>query len=59
MHLMIVPYTRNYAALVLLFFVVSVLNNYALNFNISMPLHMIFRSVGGDGLVSRTKELEY
>jgi len=28
-----------------MFFVVSVLNNYALNFNISMPLHMIFRSV--------------
>ena len=28
-----------------MFFTVSVLNNYALNFNISMPLHMIFRSV--------------
>jgi solute carrier family 35 (UDP-xylose/UDP-N-acetylglucosamine transporter), member B4 len=27
-----------------MFFLVSVINNYALNFNISMPLHMIFRS---------------
>lgn len=27
-----------------MFFVVSVSNNYALNFNISLPLHMIFRS---------------
>lgn len=34
-----------YMSLVVMFFVVSVLNNYALNFNISMPLHMIFRSV--------------
>jgi UDP-xylose/UDP-N-acetylglucosamine transporter B4 len=33
-----------YLKLVVMFFVVSVLNNYALNFNISMPLHMIFRS---------------
>lgn len=33
-----------YMSLVVMFFVVSVLNNYALNFNISMPLHMIFRS---------------
>lgn len=29
-----------------MFFTVSVVNNYALNFNISMPLHMIFRAVG-------------
>jgi UDP-xylose/UDP-N-acetylglucosamine transporter B4 len=35
----------NYTSLVVMFFIVSVLNNYALNFNISMPLHMIFRSV--------------
>ena len=28
-----------------MFFIVNVLNNYALNFNISMPLHIIFRSV--------------
>lgn len=35
---------KNYLSLVTMFFVVSVLNNYALNFNISMPLHMIFRS---------------
>lgn len=34
----------NYLSLVVMFFVVSILNNYALNFNISMPLHMIFRS---------------
>lgn len=33
-----------YVILVSLFFVVSVTNNYALNFNISMPLHMIFRA---------------
>jgi len=33
-----------YAIMVFLFFMVSVVNNYALNFNISMPLHMIFRS---------------
>lgn len=33
-----------YLNLVVMFFIVSVLNNYALNFNISMPLHMIFRS---------------
>ena len=31
--------------MVVLFFSVSVLNNYALNFNIPLPLHMIFRSV--------------
>lgn len=33
-----------YLIMVSLFFVVQVVNNYALNFNISMPLHMIFRS---------------
>lgn len=33
-----------YLSLVCMFFFVSVLNNYALNFNISMPLHIIFRS---------------
>ena len=33
-----------YAILVCLFFIVQVLNNYALAFNISAPLHMIFRS---------------
>lgn len=31
--------------LVLFVFTTSVLNNLVLNFNISMPLHMIFRSV--------------
>jgi len=30
--------------LVALYFTVSVVNNYALNFNIPMPLHMIFRA---------------
>ncbi|CAF0862832.1 unnamed protein product [Rotaria sp. Silwood1] len=35
---------KSYAILVLMFFLVSVVNNYALNFNIPMPLHMIFRS---------------
>lgn len=39
----IIPLSK-YASLVVMFFVVSILNNYALNFNISMPLHMIFRS---------------
>ncbi|XP_033102484.1 UDP-xylose and UDP-N-acetylglucosamine transporter-like [Anneissia japonica] len=34
----------NYCYMVVLFFLVSVVNNYAINFNISMPLHMIFRS---------------
>lgn len=30
--------------MVAMFFTVSVINNYALNYNIAMPLHMIFRS---------------
>ena len=34
-----------WTTLVVLYFLVSVVNNYALNFNISMPLHMIFRAV--------------
>ncbi|KAF7224075.1 UDP-xylose and UDP-N-acetylglucosamine transporter [Nothobranchius furzeri] len=34
----------NYVIMVAMFFTVSVINNYALNFNIAMPLHMIFRS---------------
>lgn len=33
-----------YAVMVIFFFLVQVSNNYALGFNISMPLHMIFRS---------------
>ncbi len=40
----VIPLSK-YMSLVVMFFIVSVLNNYALNFNISMPLHMIFRSV--------------
>ncbi|KAB0395619.1 hypothetical protein E2I00_003776, partial [Balaenoptera physalus] len=35
---------RYYAVMVTMFFTVSVVNNYALNLNIAMPLHMIFRS---------------
>jgi len=35
---------RKYVMLVLFVFTTSVLNNVVLNFNISMPLHMIFRS---------------
>ncbi|XP_068595681.1 UDP-xylose and UDP-N-acetylglucosamine transporter [Brachionichthys hirsutus] len=35
---------RNYFIMVAMFFTISVVNNYALNFNIAMPLHMIFRS---------------
>lgn len=35
---------KDYAVLVLMFFVTSVCNNYAFNFNIPMPLHMIFRA---------------
>lgn len=30
--------------MVLMFFIVSVTNNYALSFNIALPLHMIFRA---------------
>ena len=35
---------KDYLYLVITFFIVSVSNNYALKFNISMPLHMIFKS---------------
>ncbi|XP_061390251.1 UDP-xylose and UDP-N-acetylglucosamine transporter [Musca vetustissima] len=35
---------KDYAILVLMFFVTSVCNNYAFDFNIPMPLHMIFRA---------------
>ncbi|UJR08434.1 hypothetical protein I4U23_012704 [Adineta vaga] len=35
---------KDYMIMVVMFFLVSVINNYALNFNIPMPLHMIFRS---------------
>lgn len=38
-----VPFTA-WLTLVVMFFLVSVSNNYALNFNIPMPLHMIFRA---------------
>lgn len=36
---------RVYVIMVSLYFLVSVANNYALNFNLPLPLHMIFRSV--------------
>ncbi|CAH1266323.1 SLC35B4 [Branchiostoma lanceolatum] len=39
----VIPISK-YAMMVTLFFTVSVVNNYALNFNIPMPLHMIFRA---------------
>ncbi|XP_013385439.1 UDP-xylose and UDP-N-acetylglucosamine transporter isoform X1 [Lingula anatina] len=35
---------RHYVVMVTIFFVVQVVNNLVLGFNISMPLHMIFRS---------------
>jgi len=35
---------KDYFKLVVMFFVTSVCNNYAFNFNIPMPLHMIFRA---------------
>lgn len=38
-----VPFTE-YLKMVLMFFIVSVTNNYALSFNIALPLHMIFRA---------------
>jgi len=36
-------HNREYFKMVLMFFIVSVANNYALNFNIALPLHMVFR----------------
>lgn len=38
----------SYMTLVVMFFVSSVANNYAFDFNIPMPLHMIFRAVRCD-----------
>ncbi|XP_017461091.1 PREDICTED: UDP-xylose and UDP-N-acetylglucosamine transporter [Rhagoletis zephyria] len=35
---------RNYTLLVVMFFITSVANNFAFDFNIPMPLHMIFRA---------------
>lgn len=34
----------DYSVLVAMFFIVNVCNNYAFDFNVAMPLHMIFRS---------------
>lgn len=39
---------KDYLLLVLMFFVSSVANNYAFDFNIPMPLHMIFRAVSAN-----------
>ncbi|XP_035676303.1 UDP-xylose and UDP-N-acetylglucosamine transporter-like [Branchiostoma floridae] len=39
----VIPISK-YAMMVTMFFTVSVVNNYALNFHIPMPLHMIFRA---------------
>jgi UDP-xylose/UDP-N-acetylglucosamine transporter B4 len=36
----------NWFLLVTMFFIVSVLNNLALGYNISVPMHIIFRSGG-------------
>ncbi len=36
---------RKYIFMVMFYFFVSIVNNYALNFNVPLPLHMIFRSV--------------
>ena len=36
---------KNYMWLVCLYFTVSVVNNFAFNFDIPLPLHMIFRAV--------------
>lgn len=38
-----VPF-KAWMKLIVMYFLVSVVNNYALNFNIPMPLHMIFRA---------------
>jgi len=39
---------KDYFILVIMFFVANVCNNYAFDFNIPMPLHMIFRAVSTD-----------
>ena len=36
---------REWFKLVAIYFIVNVLNNWALGFKIAMPLHMIFKSV--------------
>lgn len=36
---------KDYLILVTMFFIANVCNNYAFDFNIPMPLHMIFRAV--------------
>jgi UDP-xylose/UDP-N-acetylglucosamine transporter B4 len=48
-----VPLTA-YITLVVLYFVVSVLNNLALSYNISMPLHMIFKGVSKNQAITNS-----
>ena len=43
---------KAYTILVSMFFVTSVCNNYAFDFNIPMPLHMIFRAVRNVGFLT-------
>ena len=45
---------RRYFILVAFFFVVNVLNNYSLGWDVPIPLHMIFRSVSEALQVSRS-----
>lgn len=48
---------KDYMILVAMFFVTSVCNNYAFDFNIPMPLHMIFRAVRQEELSKRNNNL--
>jgi UDP-xylose/UDP-N-acetylglucosamine transporter B4 len=45
---------RSSVPLVVLYFVVSVLNNLALSYNISMPLHMIFKGVSKNQAITNS-----
>lgn len=53
----VLSHCRYYAIMVTMFFTVSVMNNYALNLNIAMPLHMIFRSVSASSHVCPLKSM--
>lgn len=46
---------RYYVVMVTMFFMVSVVNNYALNLNIAMPLHMIFISASTAAQISEQR----
>ena len=43
--------------MVCLFFTVSLVNNYALNFNVPLPLHMIFRAVSSHPTITLVAKL--